>query len=477
MNRGKALAKNTLIISFGTFLPKLAGVIVLPIITSELTKAEYGTYDLVSTLVLLFLPVVTLQVQMAAFRYLIDCRGDERRTKSIVSTILAFIVPMSVVSLTLLYLALGLPRLALPPLTRLQICGYFFFDILLLTLQQTLRGLDKNKLYSVSAVVRAAVNMLLVVLTVSGWHQGLTGALMSLMIAAAVGLLVVLLGGHIFGLLDLRLVNRATLKELLNYSWPLIPNALSNWVLSFSDRAVLTAVKGLEAVAVYGAACKIPALFSVAQSTFVFAWQENASIALGDEDASKYYTRMFDEIFRILVGIMAGLIAAAPLLFRFFVRGDYADSYPHMPILFMAMLFSSVASFMSGIYVAHKRTRNVGITTMVAAGINLLIDLACVRWIGIYAASLSTLISYFALALYRMLDAKRFQPMQYHWPRILLMLAGLTLMCVLNWMNRLPTDLVNVAVGPALALTANWSLLGKMKGIALRKLGKLKKRS
>ena len=79
MNREKALAKNTFIIAIGTFLPKFSSIITLPIITGGLTKAEMGTYDLISTLVSLFLPVATLQIQSAAFRFLIDVREDEKQ--------------------------------------------------------------------------------------------------------------------------------------------------------------------------------------------------------------------------------------------------------------------------------------------------------------------------------------------------------------------------------------------------------------
>ena len=74
MSREKQLAKNTLIISFGTFLPKLISLITLPLITGYLTKEEYGQYDLITTLVFLVLPIATIQIQSAAFRFLIDCR-------------------------------------------------------------------------------------------------------------------------------------------------------------------------------------------------------------------------------------------------------------------------------------------------------------------------------------------------------------------------------------------------------------------
>lgn len=72
MEREKALAKNTIIIGFGTFLPKVASIITLPIVTGSLTKAEYGTYDLLLTLISLVLPLATLQIQTAAFRFLVQ---------------------------------------------------------------------------------------------------------------------------------------------------------------------------------------------------------------------------------------------------------------------------------------------------------------------------------------------------------------------------------------------------------------------
>lgn len=274
MNREKALAKNTFIIAIGTFLPKFSSIITLPIITGGLTKAEMGTYDLISTLVSLFLPVATLQIQSAAFRFLIDVREDEKETKRIITNIISFILPTSLIALTILYLCLGNVSLVI----RWLICLYFFSDILMLSTQQIVRGLSNNKLYSASSVTISFSNMLLIVLTISVGKQGLVGVLASITIATTIGLILLLVKGHILSRIDLSLLSRKTLLEMLSYSWPMIPNSLSNWVLSFSDRAVLTAFMGLEANAIYSVANKIPALFTTVQGTFVFAWQENASL-------------------------------------------------------------------------------------------------------------------------------------------------------------------------------------------------------
>lgn len=468
MNREKALAKNTFIIAIGTFLPKFSSIITLPIITGGLTKAEMGTYDLISTLVSLFLPVATLQIQSAAFRFLIDVREDEKETKRIITNIISFILPTSLIALTILYLCLGNVSLVI----RWLICLYFFSDILMLSTQQIVRGLSNNKLYSASSVTISFSNMLLIVLTISVGKQGLVGVLASITIATTIGLILLLVKGHILSRIDLSLLSRKTLLEMLSYSWPMIPNSLSNWVLSFSDRAVLTAFMGLEANAIYSVANKIPALFTTVQGTFVFAWQENASLASKDSDADTYYAEMFDSIFGILVGIMALLIAATPILFWLLIRGDYKEAYYQMPILFMGMLFSSMASFIGGIYVAHKKTRNVGVTTILAAACNLVIDLVFVHKIGIFAASISTLVSYVFLTIYRMVDVQKFQKVKFNTGRFCLLIALLVLMCAICWIDTVALNVLNIILGCIIAVVVNRKI---MKSILLTLKNKMKK--
>lgn len=104
MNRERALLKNTIIIAIGTILPKMTTFITLPVITASLTQIEYGTYDLITTLVSFFLPMFTLQVQAAAFRFLIEYRGNKIKTRSVITNILFFIIPVSILSLFVLFL-------------------------------------------------------------------------------------------------------------------------------------------------------------------------------------------------------------------------------------------------------------------------------------------------------------------------------------------------------------------------------------
>ena len=179
-------------------------------------------------------------------------------------------------------------------------------------------------------------------------------------------------------------------KRMLIYSWPMVPNAMSMWVMRASDRFVISIFMGVTANAIYAAANKVPSILTLAQNTFALAWQENASVSVNDPNVGEYYSDMFKKIFSIMAGFMSFLIGGAPILFSILIRGDYSEALDQIPVLLMAMLFFGLSSFVGGVYIAFMQTRSVGITTIVAAAINLIVDLSTIRWIGLYAASGST---------------------------------------------------------------------------------------
>ena len=469
MKREEKLIKNTIIIAIGNFLPRLASFIVLPILTGYLTQEEYGTYDLITVLVSLLLPAVTLQIQTAAFRFLIDVRGDLKEEKRIVTNIFAFTFPVSIIALIILYFAL----FQLEPLVRWLICIYFIFDILVNTARQIVRGLSKNKDYSISAIIGSCGRLLFALVFVLWLRTGLVGATLTLIASVAVEFLYLIFRTRLHRYIDFSLLSKSTVKKLLKYSWPMVPNSMSMWVMRLSDRLVVTFFMGVAANAVYSVANKIPQLLMIAANTFDMAWQENASMASKDDDASTYYTQMFRAVFDFMAGVFGLLVAVAPIMFSLLIQGDYEDAYCHMTILFLAIFFLSIAAYLGGVYVAYKKTTSVGITTALAAVCNLVFDIATIQWIGLYAASGSTLISYLFLCIYRMIDLKKFVDIRYDLKRIVIVVLVLIAMSVLCFVNNTVCNILNLAIGIAMFCILD----GKMIMALVRKLMRKVKKS
>ncbi len=455
MKREKELVKNTVVLALGRFLPKIVSLVTLPIVTARLSKGEYGTYDLVLTLVMLLMPVATLQIQSAAFRFLIDYRDNKEKSSEVITNI--FAVTLSIALVVALAFMLIMQNITF--VTRFIIVLYFLADILYNTISQVSRGLGHNKIYSISAIVLSVVNGIGVVLLVQLMSFGLNGVLISLAIANIMAVLFIAYKIRIHEYFDLNRADKGVIKSMLSYSWPMVPNNLSNWVLRLSDRLVITAFLGVESNAEYAVANKIPGLLSIAQSIFVMAWQENASLAVSDKDAEKYYSDMFDRIFSLMVGMTGLLIAFTPLMFMILIRGDYDDAYIQMPILILGMFFFCMSAFQGGIYIAHKKTKSVGITTVVAAVINLLIDLLLVNVIGITAGSLSSLVAYLVLYVYRLWDVRKIQPMTYNIKKQFVYVALLVVMLYICSLRLFYADLMNYAFSIVLFLFSNRALI------------------
>ena len=468
MSRETKLVKNTFILSIGTFLPKFAAFITTPILTACLSKTSYGTYDLILVLVSLVLPVTTLQIHTAAFRFLIEHKHDRNLAKLYLSNITAFVLPVALVSLTVLYFFLPIPDIQL----RIWVCVYLFFDTLVAEVRQIARGLSRNLDYSISSIISALIKMAGALVLVQFLKYELLGATIALALSPMISLLYLVFKIRVYELIDFSLVRKSVLKEMLAYSWPMVPNNMSGWVMRLSDRLVVTYFMGLPATAVYGVANKIPHLLTLAQSTFSMAWQENASIASKDKDKGAYYTRMFSSMTNFYAGCLGLIVACTPILFRLIIRGDYSESYPQMPILFLATFFSCMASFLGGIYIACKATKSVGITTVLAAACNLIVDLALIQRIGLFAASGSTLVSYAFLFFYRMFNVRKLVHVHYHYPRFFLAIAVIVTECILCYINTLPVNILNACFGVAAFCFLNKQLIRAVISKAKKKFAK-----
>lgn len=455
MSRESKLAKNTLILGIGTFLPKFASFVTMPILTYYLTKAEYGTYDLITVLVSLLLPAATLQIQQAAFRFLIDVKGKTEEIKKIVTAIVAVSIPISVFVLIILFIVFPDSSTAL----KLWVCVYFFADMLVGGARQITRGLQNNLDYSISAIVSAIGKLVFAALFVWFFKMSLLGAVISLALSSTISLLYLLIKIRLLQYVSLKSLNKATVRELLRYSWALVPGAMSLWVMRLSDRFVVTIFMGVAANAVYSVANKIPSLLTLAQTTFTLAWQENASIASKDNDSKEYYNSMYRKMFDLLAGFFGLLIAATPLLFVLLIRGDYDEAYNQIPILFMGMFFYSLCSYLGGIYMAYKDSKSVGITTLIAAISNIVIDVALISFIGLYAASLSTLISYVLLYIFRLIDIKKYVSLKIDLKHVVLVFIILILECVLNFPRNIYFDIANCVIGVILFWLLNKELV------------------
>lgn len=423
-NRNAELAKNTIILSVGQIIPKIVSIVSLPLLTTYLSKLDYGYLDLTLTVASFAVPLISLQIQQAVFRYLIEAVDNEKNR---------------IATSSFLFVALALAITSIPIIffwneycgnlqTAILFMLYYAAELALNWAGQLVRGLGDNVGYSIAYMIYSIVYFAGLIVLVFINHELFLDQIIIIMILSYMsGFVFLAIKDRIFGYIAFGFFSRKTLNMLLRYSAPMIISTVSLWVVNLSDRFMVSAYLGIEVTALYAVTNKIPNMVSSAYNIFNLAWTENASRLSEEEKNEGYYTDFFDFFYCCMIGMVSLLIAVSPLLYNVLVDEKYAEGYYLVPILFLGTLLSSLVSFFGSIYVGEKMTNKVGISSAIGAVINVGINLIFMSHFGVVVGAVSTVVSFFCICVYRAIDIRRYVRISYKPHKIIVGILSLSL--------------------------------------------------
>ena len=403
MSRGNELAKNTIILFVGIFFTKVLQYLLLPIYTSFLTTAEYGKYELCNTVVTLLLPFIGLQVDQGVFRFLINSRDNKVEIKKIVSSSL-FFVCISILFYLLIFILLY--RFIVDSYKWLIVINVAFCSLSSLFLQIS-RGIGNNKEYAISNFLISLLTIVFNLIFVIGIGLKVDGLLYGGAIGYFVGIVYLFFKIKLFHYLSFRSIDINVLKKIISYSLPMIPNSISWWIFSSSDRIIITSYIGLSATGILSIAYKFSNVLIIIYNIFNMSLTESISLHIEDKDIDDYFNEIFTKIGNIFVTLGVLVISFMPLIFNLLINKAYFEAYNMIPIAVIATIMQVYAGMLGTIYVANNNTKSIAMTSILSAIVNILIDLLLVSHVGIYAAVISTLVSFIVLYCYRINDVRK----------------------------------------------------------------------
>lgn len=443
------LLKNTTIVSVGKMCTQLITFFLLPLYTAMLSTEEFGIVDLLNTLVGLLLPIVTFQIEQGVFRFLIDRRDDRHQQSVLISTTLV-IVLLQVAGFGAIFGVLSFfIKNEYKYFLALNLLAHVFSSVLL----QVTRGLGDNMNYAKGSFLTAAVTVGLNVLFIVGFKWAAYGMLTATFLGHAVCALYVFLSKKIYSYCHFRLFDKALAKDVLKYSFPLISNMISWWVINASNRTIISGVLGLGANGIFSAAVKFSSLISTIYSVFNLAWTESASLYIDSDDASSFFSKVFDLVIRLFGSACLGVIVFMPFVFDLLIDAKFGDAYYQIPILMVGALFNVFVSFLGSIYVAKKITSEISKTSIAAAIINVAINLILIKFVGLYAASIGTAVAYLAMFIYRFIDSRKYVKLTVDKPLAIVLGLCYVLSIVVYYIQ---SPLLNILWAIAIVLAVVW---------------------
>lgn len=403
MSREKNLAKNTAILAIGQLSSKIFTFLLLPVYTSLLSPDDFGTIDALQTVISLALYFVTLQIENAVFRFIIENRTNKENQISYVTSAGVVLLAMAGTSTIVIGVINSLYMIPYVILVTLSL----WTQSLYLFVSNLARGLGKNTDYSITSFVVTVSSLIINIVLIVGLKIGAVAILVALAFSNLIGFCWLFLRLHIWQLIKFSTVNKMKIQEMLRYSLPLIPNAISWWIANTSDRLIIICFLGTAFNGIYAAANKIPTIYTTIFTVFNTAWTESVSLAINDSDRDTYINSMLNSGFKLFSFINMGIIVCVSVSFKWLIGEQYTEAYNHIFILLVAIFINSMCSLFGGVLGGLKNTKVIGWTTVVGAIVNAVINFSLIQSIGLYAASVSTLVSYLIIYIFRFSAVKK----------------------------------------------------------------------
>ena len=460
----KRLVTGTIVYMVGNLMSKVLQMLILPIITVALKTSEYGYYDLIVTTINLVTPVFTFQMIEGMFRFMYDGTDDDK--KSTVSTVTAFLIGGGVALAIIIFTgSLISDSLQYPALIYLN----YISSIIFTYMQKLARCQQKNKQFAISGVLNTIVMLAMQALTLLMLNMGVDGMLFANFISYIISSLYLMAFLDIRHWIGIKYINKSVFFKLIKYSAPLIPNSICWWIVSSSDRYVITYFLGTAANGIYSIAGKFSQMITFATSVFQLAWQESAILEENSENRDKFYSDTFNTYMKLLLGGYLVILPFIKMIMPVLVSREYQIGYLYNPILLIGAILSAFSQFYGSAYLVFKKTSGALSTTVIAAIINILIGIGLTPLLGLYAPALGTAIAFGVQWVIRMYQMRTYFKVSIELKNLFILLGCVVIETVGYYFNRNELQVLLFIFGCGICFKINWNLVSgivkKMKGL------------
>lgn len=402
-NSGKAV-KAGIGYTIGNILVKGLSFVSVVIFSRLLTTAEFGEYNTYSAYTSIMFVVVGLALHCSIKNANVDFPA---KLNSYISS-LTILVIFSTGALLVIALVLSRPlgellALAKPILVPIIVLDSFFLSLIafynsVLAVQYSYK--EYLVIALLYAVVGIAVSVGLVFLFPAG--ERYMGRILGTLISA--GCVSAYILARIYCKAKPR-VNVSYWRYALVISLPIVPHGISQILLSQFDRLMIKARIGSSEAGLYSFAYTIATIFSVVASSLDTAWTQwfFDQMQAGKEEEIRKTANYYEGI--VTLGAIM-LMLVSPELIILLGGKKYMDCKAVVPPIVLAMFFSFMYYMPATVEYYYKKTKLIAIGTMLAAVLNIILNLLFIPRYGYVAAAYTTVVCYLLYYILHVLFAK-----------------------------------------------------------------------
>lgn len=429
-----AVAREGAVYAIAGTVNRAAGLVLLPLYTRDLTKAEVGGYGLLTSVLLLCQIVTVTGLDSATARWFFHLPDARERERTFSSWILW---QGSLVLLIAVPTLLGAPLFSralignVPGATRAVrfaalalVAGVLpnaLFNWFRLHRRPAAAGLTATS-QAVGVALASIVTLGILDLHLPGVFiaQFVVGALIS--VAAVIIERAAMLPLH---------ATRERIREMLRFALPLVPAGAAFWIIGVADRLFLRAFSDLEQVGRYQVVATVAAGVGLFTQAFQLSWGPAALSIQDRPNARRIYRAVLDGYLLVggLICFAAGLLGT--IVIGVVAAGKYSGLLSPLVILTASVVFQGVLAIVSIGPTIVGTSRPTLDAVAVAAVVNTVLNLTLIPPFGLMGAAWATMLAMVALALVGTWRSERMWRVGYDVAHGLGIVGGLALMTAL----------------------------------------------
>lgn len=406
----KKLMENSIVFTIGNIGSKLITFLMLPVYTYTLTKQEYGITDLATTTVGLLLPIVFLSISDAVLRFALDQREDKKTIFMNALVLTNIMTGVALIVSVFLYL--------LNIKYSLYVCLILITQAYQQLLAQTSKAIGKQKIFAANGILLAFFTAVLNILFLVVFKMGINGFFISLILANLFSNSYLSMRIHVKYFFSKDYFRKRKLKEMLQYSVPLIPNAVAWWGTNDVNRYLILYFLGSTFNGIFAVASKIPSVINLLNSIFFQSWQLSAIEEFDKNNRNEFFSNIFKYYSQFLFLGTLVLISLSKVVMRVIVSANFYQAWRFSPFLLFATLYQCFSGLIGQVFVASKQTKNIFSTTVYGVILNIVLTIILLPIIGLQGAGIGSAASFFVVWLIRQIKVKKIMNMSVNWVNV-----------------------------------------------------------
>lgn len=406
MKKKSSLIGRSMIFTGMTIFQKGIAFLLVPLYSHLLSPEQFGIINLVNSIAAVYILIASFALDDAMGRYYFEYRNNAEKLKKTVSTITL----MSLISSTSIFLILILANkiFVAPFIGDVDYYPYMILALVpvfctsLFSLLQKILIIEGRAMhYSINTLFFFILNTGLILIFVGILSWGAVGFL----IANAIVYICYFIYSLIFLISRMSFsFDKFLFKDSLRYGLILLPNRIATWGTSGINKVIVGNTLSLSLLGILNIAITFSSLLSVFANSISLALQPWVFSKLEQGiNGEKSIVKIINILAMVFCLVGFGISLFAVEIITILINERYLDAIPLIPVLILGSTASAYSVLFVHVLFYYKTyTKYIAYSTVIGAGINIILCILLIPLIGILGACIALAGSALVVCLIKM---------------------------------------------------------------------------